>query len=457
MKSGFFLFLLVFGLTAYTALAETAEKSQDGFGFGLGIGIGVQSLLNPDYTGSGPEQKSLTYQSLSLIPEFSYGKFALGFSFIANYRFTAGDNGDEFEVRKEDWEAGDFQEFLEVYLPKIRYARYGNKGDPLFVKLGTIEDATLGNGFILGNYSNAMHLPETRLFGMNLDVDGSLAGFPYLGIETFAANLAEFDLIASRLYSRPLSGTEMRILSELRVGATLAMDTNPGYFAERNPAYPAAALPPSDASVLIYGADFRLPLLSGDRLSLAAFGDGVFQKEGAGAMLGFGGRLVRILTYEAQIRLLEDNFIPTYFGASYDTFRPEQYLVYDGVVKKDGGLGWFASLGLSLLQDTLSFTTNAEGPFGEIEGNLYTWRAILVVKEGVLPGFFFDALYEKQNMANFDDFAAWKEDALIRARLNYRTGPAVISLVYNLRYDPSEPGDNKWRATSGIESTIALY
>jgi len=60
-------------------------------------------------------------------------------------------------------------------------------------------------------------------------------------------------------------------------------------------------------------------------------------------------------------------------------------------------------------------------------------------------------------MDDFKDFQRFKEDALIRARINYRTGPAVISLVYNLRYDPSAPGDNKWIVTSGLSSTIALY
>jgi hypothetical protein len=444
-------------LCSFLVHGESKEGSGAGFSFGLGLGIGVQNFPNPKYTGVGTEPEFITYQSLALNPEFGWGKFALGLSLNLNYRFTGGSSGNEFEVRKEDWVAGSFKEFLETYLPKISYIRYGVKGDPLYVKMGTIEDATLGNGFIVGNYSNALYLPETRVFGLSFDLDGSILQAPYIGIETFVSNLAAFDLVAARLYTRPWVGSAVPLLQGLQIGATVATDQDPAYFAKKDSNYPVALLPPSDASVLIYGLDFRLPLLTGDLFTLSLLGDGVAQKEGWGAMLGTGGRMVRFITYGAQVRYLQDQFIPTYFGASYDLFRPLQYRIYDGTVEKKGGMGWFASLGFSILQDKLSFTTNAEGPFKEIEGHYFTWRAMFVLKEGIVPGFSFDAQYEKQNMDDFKDFQRFKEDALIRARINYRTGPAVISLVYNLRYDPSAPGDNKWIVTSGLSSTIALY
>ena len=67
-----------------------------------------------------------------------------------------------FKFRDADWvpEEKTFEGFLSLYLPKFNYIRYGNKGEDIFVKLGSIEDATLGTGFIMGNYSNAMFLPN---------------------------------------------------------------------------------------------------------------------------------------------------------------------------------------------------------------------------------------------------------------------------------------------------------
>ncbi len=457
MRGILVLVVVIFVAAGFPASAQSASDGAPegpGFSFGLGIGIGTNSF--PSYQPS-PAPKSYTFQTLMLAPELVLGKFAIGLDFKLNFSTTGGTDGDEFEVREEDWVVGDFQEFLDVYLPKIRYIRYGLKGDPIFAKFGTIEDATLGNGFIMAGYSNALFLPETRIFGLSLDVDGKLFNFPYVGFESFAANLARFDVVGARLYTRPLAGSSLPLLTELQIGGTVAMDRDPRYFAELYENYPPALLPPTDAEVLVYGVDFRLPLLAGDLLSLAVFGDGVVQKEGSGAMTGFGGRLVRFISYGAQLRFMEDNFIPTYFGASYDLFRPDQYLVYDGTVEKKGGIGWFATLGFSALADTIVFTTSAAGPLGAIDGNYFSWQAFFEVKEGVVPGFFFDVLYDKQNMANFDDFRKWREEALIRARVNYRTGPAIISLVYNLRYDPAATGSDKWQVTSGIESRIALF
>jgi len=167
-----------------------------------------------------------------------------------------------------------------------------------------------------------------------------------------------------------------------------------------------------------------------------------------------GGRFFGIITYGAQLRFLGDNFVPSYFGSTYDSFRPMLYAYYNGDAVKKGMIGWFASLGFSALSDKLVFDASMDGPFGSPEGNYYNWRALFAVKEGILPGFFFDASYEKLDMKDFDDFRRWQENAVMRARINYKTGPAVISLVYNLRYDPVE---RTWKVTSGLESAIALF
>ena len=37
--------------------------------FGLGIAIGAQSFPNPDYTGTGAEPGTITYQSVSMTPD----------------------------------------------------------------------------------------------------------------------------------------------------------------------------------------------------------------------------------------------------------------------------------------------------------------------------------------------------------------------------------------------------
>ncbi|TVQ27386.1 MAG: hypothetical protein EA382_03850 [Spirochaetaceae bacterium] len=439
-------------LTA-TLFAQETPSPQ----FGLGLSIGAQSFPNPAFTGEDGQPELITYQSLGLTPDLALGKFGIGLDLTLNYRFTAG-AGDQFEVRPQDWIPDAERNFLEIYLPKLRYVRWGLKGDPLYVLLGTVDNGTLGNGFIMGGYTNTQFLPSRRLFGMSLDVDGTLFGFPYVGVETFAANLAAFDLIGSRLFVRPLIATGIPVMRNLQIGATVVADRDPYYFADSTDTAGDDADP-----VIVWGTDFRLPILSNPVISLAGFGDYVMQRSNPGGMLGFGGRLFGIVTYGAQLRMLGENFIPVYFDRAYDLFRVEKYTVYTGQNDEpmDPYVGWFATAGFSLLDDQLAFAANIAGPFGGIDpDNKYKQPDLLatfLLDEGILGGFSVEASYRKIGITHLADLLN-AEDAVIGARVNYRIQNATISLVYDLKHNPSPlPGQDPWTITSKIESKITLF
>jgi hypothetical protein len=435
--------------------------------FGLGITLGAQSFPNPDYIPGGDQPEVITYQSLGLTPDVAFGKLGVGLDLTVNYRFTAG-SGNEFEVRAEDWVPDSERNFLEVYLPKIRYIRWGMKGDPLYVHFGSIDNGTLGNGFILGGYTNTQYLPVQRIFGLSLDVDGSLFEFPYVGIETFVGNLAVFDMFGSRLFVRPLAGTEIPVIRNLQVGTTAVVDRLPFYFAEDDPEAPALTLlTPSgvsvdEASVLVWGADLRLPIVANPLFSLATFGDVVFQNGNTGSMIGAGGRLARVVTYGAQLRFLGENFLPVYFDATYDLFRPLKYATYSGVpgFATDPYIGWLASSGLSLLDDQLVFNASLDSPFQTDPDNLLLQphlRARLFVSDALLGGFGVEATYDKRGIMGLDELLS-PEDAVIGARVNYRIQNATITFVYDLQYDPfPAPGEDSWITTTKIESSITLF
>ena len=429
--------------------SATSEAAQGGADYGMGLGLGVQSFTDPD---SGDTE---TYQSLSLRPDFAIGKFGIGLDVTLNYRFTGGESGNEFQVREEDWVPDDDTNFFELYLPKIQYLRWGRKGDPLYVQAGGLNNATLGNGFIVGGYSNAQFLPNRRIFGLAFDMDGKLFDFPYVGVETFAANLAAFDVMGGRLYTRPLVPTEIAVLEDLQIGTTFVADTQPFYHASKDPTYTGPAN--ADNDVLMWGVDFRQPILSNPAISLAVFGDYVRQDEANGAMLGTGGRLVRFITYGAQLRFIGENFIPTYFDSTYDLSRVEQYAIYTSeqtVVKQH--MGWLASAGFSLLQDRLVFNTTMEGPIGTDSGTYPKLRSSFRLEQGIVPGVSLQANYTKRRLEEpADVFSA--ENAVIGAQVNYQTGPAVISLIYDLEYDPYAQDDSPWDVTSRLETSISLF
>ena len=127
----------------------------------------------------------------------------------------------------------------------------------------------------MGGYANTRLVPQ-RHFGLAFDLDGALFNFPYLGLETFVGDLAQWDVFGARLLVRPLVWLGVPIVEDLQVGATFAMDVKPYLYD-----YPGDA---RSLRAVLYGADIRLPILSLKALSLVATIEG----ESYG-MIGFGG------------------------------------------------------------------------------------------------------------------------------------------------------------------------
>jgi hypothetical protein len=426
-------------LVLFSASFVFAQDEEGGFDFGLSIGIGAET-----YNGE-------MWQTIKLSPDIAIGKFGIGLELIMNYQFEP-----TFTVRQEDWVPTGDDSFLDVYLPKFKYIRYGFKGDPLYAQFGSIEYAILGNGFIMGGYDNTLFLPQDqdrRVFGLSLDLDGRLFNFPYVGMETFIGNLSQFDVLGTRVYVRPLAFTEVPIVKGLQVGGTLAMDRKPQLY----------AVPPDDSvdPVILYGADLTLPILTSGLLSLTSFADVAFLQntlgpgnQGKGEMVGVGGRLIGVINYGAQIRVLGEDFIPTYFDTGYDLFRKEKYdAVQAGNI--DSYLGWLGSLGFSFLDDTLVFNATVDGPVGDPGTGTYLdyphLYAVFILGEGIIPNISMEAQFDKRSL--FDSSVEFFDEAAVGARLNYSIGAAVLSFVYQLSKDPA----GGWETKSGIESSIQLF
>lgn len=426
---------------------------------GLEVGIGTETI------------GLINYQTLSLFPDIDVGDFGVGFAFTLHYRNATDREDIMFYVRERDWvpeNANDIMEWVELYLPKIMYIRYGQKSEPLYVKLGTIDDGTLGNGFILGNYSNALFLPEKRIFGAEFRLDGKAFDFPYAGIQTFAGNLANPNLFGTRLYTRPIYWTDLPVFKELQFGVTGVVDINPyAYISEEyKQSLIAAGAPAKAEPVYVFGAGVKQPILNTPVLSLAAFGDVAFQTEDLypGGSIGFGGKLISLFTYGAQLRFIGENFIPTYFDGLYDLERANKYAVIATDSRNTPQqIGWFASLGTTLLEEKLIFNVSLEGPTQQSASlpvdDPLNWphlRAAFLLDENIIPKVSVEAYYDKKVIKDFSSLID-PANALIGAKLNYKMQPVVISLTYDVIYNPELSGDEKWDVTSKIETSVSLF
>ncbi|MBN2874165.1 MAG: hypothetical protein JXM71_03645 [Spirochaetales bacterium] len=430
------------------ASAAFAEDESAGLDFQAGISLGTDVLVDA----SGETE---TWNSLGFQPDLALGPFGLGFDFTLHFKLMPNPD-TALEIFPGDWlpdYEGSGKNLLDLYLPKIMYVRYGQRGAPLFAKLGSIDDLTLGNGFIVGSYSNTKFLPSQRIFGLDVGVDGTLFDFPYVGVELLTGNLARFDVIGGRLFARPLVSTGLPLLEDLQVGATVATDRLPELYSDTAS---------GSAPVTVYGADIFMPVIKSEIFPLAAFTELAFEPEGrSGFMVGAGGRLAGVITYGAQLRLLGAGFLPVYFDANYDLFRADKAALMETAPTGDGFAGWLAKAGASLFEDKLYFDVSVDGPFkaipvdGDSAAEYPHLRGVVGMTEGIIGGFFVNGSYDKYFLGKANGFFADlvdPNDAVISASFNYKTGAAVFTLLYNLTYNPDS--ENGFDVTSSLQSSI---
>ena len=434
-------------------LAASEEDSESGFPFtfDINLGLGFDSFEDdPDGDGT---TEPIGYNKLTLGPDFGIGPFGIGFELTFHFIFQ----NNELTVRQEDWvpEEVTFLNVLELYLSKFRYIRYGHMGDPLYAKFGSIEDGLLGNGFIMGYYANTLFLPEKRVLGLQFNLDGDFFGFPLFGIETFAGNVVKPDVLGARIYFRPLLSLNIPIISVMQTGISVATDINPDAYLEDREI---------NDDVTFYDFDVQLPLISNAIVSLAVFGDmGTYKFKSIGGMLGFGGNLISFFNYGAQMRFIGDGFIPTYFDMTYDITRGADYdnIERTGNNVSPGYMGWLAYIGTGI-EGLFNLRISLDGPIGEVEpgalenpANYLHLTGMLTIYENIIPGFSIDGIYDKAFITDATELFSL-ENAFILGKLNYRMGTAIISLLYQVTYNPDNPEGEELSITSGLETTISF-
>ena len=140
------------------------------------------------------------YNQIALRPDISIGKLGVGLDIV----LYMDENGD---IRSDDWD--DYTDIID----KIMYIRWGQPQDPLYIRVGTLENVVLGYGLFINGYNNMMEYPTVRKIGTH--VGFTVGNF---GVETMIANVKELVGLAS------LRGTYS--LGKLKFGMTVASDVN---------------------------------------------------------------------------------------------------------------------------------------------------------------------------------------------------------------------------------------
>ena len=158
------------------------------------------------YTTIGDE----AFVGLVLSPEFKIWKIGLGLNVPVLYGLESQ------KVRTEIFEGGVGVARL------VRYIRYGSqKRDPVFVRVGELNNTMIGFGGLINNYTNTTSY-EKRKLGLHYDLN--LKGL--VGLEGMYSDFdpASLNLLAIRPYVRPMAWTSIPIVRTLEIGTTIIRD-----------------------------------------------------------------------------------------------------------------------------------------------------------------------------------------------------------------------------------------
>ena len=126
------------------------------------------------------------------------------------------------------WDFSSGKNVAESLLRKIRYIRFNHSGDPIYIKVGGLDNVTFCYGFIVDRFTNMLNYPGEKLFGIEFELND--LGPVGITLQTLLPDVKDFGndggIVAGRLAFKPFKMTEKPIIGGLSIGGTIASDLN---------------------------------------------------------------------------------------------------------------------------------------------------------------------------------------------------------------------------------------
>jgi hypothetical protein len=359
------------------------------------------------------------YYLFRLFPEISIGKLGIGLDI--NLRV-----GEDGKVRSED-----FRDAYS-YLQLIRYIRYGNKYDPFYARIGSLDYSRLGHGYIMYMYRNSASY-DLRKVGIELDAD-----FQKVGFESMYSDVGRGSILGLRGYVRPLQFTgaaSIPVIGGLEIGATMASDFSVDANRFWGDSLGTTKLADGGGALTIVGADIGLPLLSHELIHSTLYADyAKIITYGSGAAVGvsLGLRGLGLFTIDAKYerRFVGERFVPSYFDAFYER---ERYQVMDTnrFISKTQFLksapsydGYFGEVFVTVL-NTFYIIGGYQAPVGVTNAGMLHLE---LQTSTALPGILLAGGYDKKNIGSIFKL---DNNSLLYAQVGYKPLPfLVVSTLY---------------------------
>lgn len=377
------------------------------------------------------------FYTLNFSPDLAFGKVGIGLD--VNLRINQSG-----QLRQEDWNDG-----ISSYLRLIRYVRYGNKHDSLYIRVGQLDFTRLGHGSIVNLYRNNGSY-DARRVGLEFDMD-----FGNYGFESMISDLSTFNIVGFRAYSRPFFSSDVSILSKLQLGASYVADfssqaniTRGGGFVDvsngRELFFDSLAIRRGNMTVI--GLDAGLPLLRSSFFELDAYMD--FAKiigYGSGFAAGVVGTIPNVLgviniSSRLEHRVVGNQFQFAYFDALYEQ---DRFLSFDNgqIITRANELANFSAPGPGVYGDLGGSILGKVRLFGSYQRLYRTPRGgqlhLGMRLNEVIPSVLFRADYYKRDIGFETELFTLDDRSLSIVELGYFPYPyLLLSMIYQWTYLP---------------------
>jgi hypothetical protein len=416
-----------------TALSDGKESiRRDSRGFRFDTVIGAANMSHSSGTNT-------TYTQLIFSPELEIGIFGIGFDI--NLEFDA-----ERNLREGEWDS------WRAILSKISYFRINEKGDPFYLRAGSLRKASLGHGTIVERFDNTLYMPEVRLMGLQLDMD-----FDVVGFEIFTSNAFLFDIFAGRAYVRPFSG----LLERFYIGTTFAadFDTRDYRIQAGGDKYNFNRVDGDKESVHILGLDVGLPLPSLGILTWLLYADfTTILDAGHGFATGFMGDFAFIFNWKLEFTRSSAHYIPSYFDSLYLINRSTRFEDLENITESYSGWLFRIWQDFSIIgKNDLTVSLQIRDSFNDTQKPMMSFD-LYVDRQLIFDRVEFNLNYTKSEIDSFGSaFKIRGLDTFITMSVGYMIAENVmISIIYQKTFidDPAEPGTLKGQETTMVQTQL---
>jgi len=410
----------------------------------------------------------MVYSRWVFTPEMNFGKLGLGLYLPAVFSPEVGIFGFKNWENHDEWDFTDWKDGIHDFITKFYYVSWGQFGEPIYFKVGSIDNFFLGHGFIVDNYSNMIYFPEEVTVGMQFNMDARFAG-----METMVADFSRFQLFGGRFFLRPIGRGEF----PLAFGVTAVHD----YPKPDQSVWPSGTTSEDQLPrILVFGADMDLPILNLNVFRMILYADaaklGYMYKEvptglvdvnpgalgfvdGLGIGAGLMGTIAKLFKYRVEYRYIMGYYEPGMINSTWENRRlgyaEELYdLINNSAAYEDTTTaGFLIKGGMVLFKQRLEVGLGYENfdRYNQLAGTEKVQKGSMYVNvaEGLVPKVYGNLSYDRTN--NLEDIfkEPFNEDTVLKAEVYYQLASSVALQVnykrtfkYNETIDDYDPIDS---------------